>query len=62
GNKPPCALAFEKVADTKAPADLTLTKEQSTNSGLIGGTVKGVGNILESVGSGIKNLFEGKSD
>ncbi|MEH6547164.1 MAG: AsmA family protein [Sneathiella sp.] len=62
GNKPPCALAFEKVADTKAPANLTLTKEQSTNSGLIGGTAKGVGNILESVGSGIKSLFGGKSE
>lgn len=62
GNKPPCALAFEIVADTKAPADLTLTKEQATKSGLIGGTAKGVGNILESIGSGIKNLFGGKSE
>lgn len=62
GNKPPCALAFEIVADTKAPADLTLTKEQATNSGLIGGTAKGVGNILKSVGSGIKSLFGGDSE
>jgi hypothetical protein len=62
GNKPPCALAFEKIADTKAPADLTLTAEQSKNSGLIGSTAKGAGNILESIGSGIKNLFGGESD
>lgn len=62
GNKPPCALAFDIVADTKAPADLTLTKKQATNSGLIGGTVKGVGNILESVGSGIRSLFGGNKE
>jgi AsmA family protein len=56
-NKPPCAVAFNQVADTKAPADLTLTAEQSTNSGLIGTTAKGAGNILKSIGSGIENLF-----
>ncbi|USG62765.1 AsmA family protein [Sneathiella marina] len=62
GNKPPCALAFEKVADTKAPADLTLTAEQSKNKGLLGATAEEAGSLLKSVGSGLNKLFGGENE
>jgi uncharacterized protein involved in outer membrane biogenesis len=59
-NKVPCQAAFELLADTRAPADLTTTdadKRQST--GVVGEATRGVTGTVESIGKGIGSIFGG---